>query len=231
MLSKLYNLVAIPSIALLLAGSGFLGYLGYSGKLTGERLEEIAAVLRAGKDDKAADAADDGADASGNAAQTGGGAQSADAIREARRQSQLRRAVLERAASDASARKALVDQSLQHLVTLQERFEIQKAEWVRQKAALAAEARDRGFKKELEYLEKLPPKQAKEHVLRSWEKHKADAVRLFMAMAPRTGQRILEELKSPKELEVLHELLEQLRLADVDQFAAESRKNPRDAQP
>ncbi len=229
MLSKLYNLIAIPSIALLLAASGFLGYLGYSGKLDGQRLEQIASVLRGEMDEDAANAAEkDGGDGSADAAQTAGGAQSAEAIREARRQSQLRRAVLERAAADAAARKALVDQSLAHLVTLQERFETQKKEWVQQKEALAAEARDRGFKKELEYVEKLPPKLAKEHVLRSWEKHKADAVRLFMAMQPRTGQRILEELKSPKELEVLHELLEQLRLADVDKLAAESRKKPGD---
>ena len=67
---------------------------------------------------------------------------------------------------------------------------------------------------------------AKEHIVRTWEKNKADVVRLFMAIPSRKGKRIMAELKSPKELELLHELLEQLRFQETDSLASESRRKP-----
>ena len=134
----------------------------------------------------------------------------------------MRSATLDRAADDAAARQALLDQALAHLVGLQERFQTEKAEWVRQKETLAADARDRGFQKELDYVKSLTSKQAKEHVVRTWRKNKADVVRLFMAIPTRKGKDIMGQLKTPTEMDLLHELLEQLRLQDVDGLAAES---------
>lgn len=225
MLSKLYGLVAIMSVAALLAGSGFVGYLIYAGKLTEGRLDLVASVLRGELDDEL-DSEDAETDAAAGADEAEHVVRSSEEIDAARRHQQMQSAVLDRAAADAGARQGLVDQTLQHLVKLQEQFRVEKEEWVKRKETLAADARDRGFLKELEYVGALSSKQAKGHIVRTWEKNKADVVRLFMAISSKKGKRIMGELKSPKELELLHELLEQLRLQDIDSLASESGRKP-----
>ncbi|MCH7870512.1 MAG: hypothetical protein IID33_02315 [Planctomycetes bacterium] len=224
MFSKLYGLVAIISVALLLAGSGFVGYLLYADKLTVERLELVASVLRGELDDALED---EEAQPAGDEQTPGGrhAARSASEIDDARRHQQMQSAVLDRSADDAAARQTLLDQTLAHLVGLQEQFQTEKAEWVKQKETLAADARDRGFRKELDYVKSLSSKQAKEHIVRTWRKNKADVVRIFMAIPTRQGKTIMAQLKTPSEMDLLHELLEQLRLQDVEGLAAESRRS------
>lgn len=241
MLRRLYHVAGLFSMAVVLAGGGVAGYLWFAGRLDASRLKQLAAILSAAPADAAAAPAADAAAAqaadgvAAPAATEAGdgaghddepGARTEEAIRAARVREQLRRAVLERASQDVAARQALLDQALAHLVDLQERFEREKTEWLKQKESLGTAARDEGFRRELEYVSKLPARQAKEHVVRAWASDPADVVRLFMAMPPATGKRILAELKTPQELGIMHELLEQIRLADVDRFAAESRTTP-----
>ncbi|MCG3126160.1 MAG: hypothetical protein CHACPFDD_00990 [Phycisphaerae bacterium] len=222
MLSKVYHISAIGSIAVTIGVLGFAGYLFGVGRLNGERIEQIAAVLRG----------EGGGSATSQPASQPvltveqvdeQRAQAVDELRKARRDEQIRRAVLERAAQEVNARQALLDRSLHQLVTLGEQFERDRASWREQQSKLAAKSQEGGFVKELEYVNALDPKQAKEHIVRAWRKSKADVVRLFMALETDKGTSILRQLKDGPELEILHELLEQLRIQDVDKFAAQTR--------
>lgn len=232
---RLYQLVAVAGIAVLLALGAFAGYLAATGRLTIERLERVAAVLRGEDENAAHDALSAVADAHASAttqpaAEPGRGPSAAE-LRRARLAEHMQRATLERAAADLQARQALLNQSMQHLIQLQEQFGTEKTAWLAQKKKLTDVANDGGFQRELAYVTKLQPKYAKEHVVRTWQKQKADAVRLFMALEPSKGQRILEQLKTPEELQIMHELLEQLRAADVDNYVTGSGRTSSHATP
>ncbi len=233
MLSKLFNLVAILALATLISSSAFVGYLVASGALTAARAAQIAAVLRGEYDAEAAPEAHASTTQPAHAepsAAPGSGAR-VHHLEGGLARDQLRRASLERAERDVRARQALLDQAMQQLITQQESFEDSKKEWNAKRAKLASSMGDEGFQRELQYVEKLAPKQAKEHILRAWQKQPADVVRLFNALDPGRGQKILEQFKSPAELDVVHALLEQLRTQQSDSSPAEERTSPADASP
>jgi len=229
-LNKLYNWLAIVAIASMLSTGGLAGFLFGSGRLTGERLETIAGVLRGEYDAEDAEAAAT-QPAQPDEVEAAPAAPSADEVRKARLASRLRWVGLERAARDAAARQELVDHALQDLLARQEALEQERATLDERKAKELEALRDRGFQDELRIVSKLAPRQAKEHILRAWKKHPADAVRLLRAMEVSKTQRILEQLKTPEETEIMHELLEQLRLVGTDQLANGSGRTTGDAQP
>lgn len=223
MISRLYNLSAVLAIATLLSTSGFSAYLLLTGRLDAARAAQIARILR------------DGPIITPPAAPTSQPAPvsapslpadlSPEGLRDLRMRSQLDRALLERAAADVAARQALLDQTLRHLLDLQ-------AELDRRQQASAADdpgakrgagrKPDAGAKREIDYLLGLPPKAAKEHVLRTWAKDRGAVVRMFLAVDPGKGKAILKEFKTETELGVLHELLEEFRLSDANPYAATS---------
>lgn len=215
-MAKIYNMLAMFAIATLLAGGGFAGYLAATGRITAQRWAQVAAVLRGELDQPVSQPTTQAVTSS--APEELPPPASAEQIRRQQVHEQIQRASLERAASDISARNALLNQALQDLIKTQEDFDKAKAAWVAQQKKISDAARDDGFKRELQYVEKLSPKMAKEHVLRTWKKQKADAVRLFAALAPAKGQRILEQFTAPDEIGIMHELLEQLRLAGANTF-------------
>lgn len=215
-MTKLYHLLAIVSIPLLLAGSGLVAYLAYAGRLSGPTLAAAAEALR-GVGPKPAAAAQPLAPqpAAADPAVAGAARPSAESLNTARRAERLQRAVLERAASDVAARQALLDQSLQSLLKLQESVSQQQKSLTAARERQSADGRNDGFAREVEYVAKLSPKLAKEHVLRTFRSAKADAVRLFMALQPAQGQRILEQFRTPEEIDVMHDLLEQIRIQEA----------------
>jgi hypothetical protein len=220
-MARLYHLLALLAIPVLLAGSGAVGYLAYAGRLNAATLDAVAGALRgaAPRDARAAGpisttqpAGEDYADGSAGA--------SAEALRVARRTERLGRAVAERAAADLAARQALLDQSLQSLLSLQEDFARKQTEAAEAQMRQSGAGHDEGFAREVEYVAKLSPKLAKEHVLRTFQSSQADAVRLLMALQPAQGQRILEQFKTPDEIEVMHNLLEQIRTQEAPSIPA-----------
>lgn len=223
MISRLYNLSAVLAIATLLSTGGFATYLAATGRLDGARAAQIARILRDGPIVETPPApASQPAPSSAPAAPPD---LTPEGLRDLRVRSQLDRALLERAAADVAARQALLDQSLQHLTQLQ-------AELDRRQQAAGADAQgskrgpprkaDAGAKREIDYVLGLPPKAAKEHVLRSWAKDRGAVVRMFQQIDPAKGKTILKEFKTDTELGVLHELLEEFRLSDANLHAATS---------
>jgi len=222
-INRIFNIAAIFSIASLVAIGGFAGYLVAAGRVNAARLDKLAAVLRGELD------GDHGAEASAEATSQPvatsrpASGQTLAELQRSQARDQVRRALLERAGADAEARQQLVDQALQELLALREEFERRKAAWEEERAKLTSELQDAGFQRELEYFGSLSPKLAKEHLLLTWQKHKADAVRLFMGLDPRKGKSILEQCKTDEEIKVMHELLEQIRLQDIEASVAGTR--------
>lgn len=246
MLSKIYNAVAVLAIAHLLALGGLVGYLVSAGRLSPERVEQIAELLRsepgaeAAADSENADGGDGAASADDAVAQadeadvgaiatTGAAPAPAEQFEAQRRAAQLRSLALQRAERDLVAQRELLEQLLRDQIERQEQFDRAVANWKQQKARLRDEARDAGFERELEYFSKLPPKQAKEILVRKWQASPADAVRLLNAVKTSVGQSILETMKSPEELQVMFELLEQLGKQDIDRFVPGSGMSSADA--
>lgn len=229
LLDKLYHGFSIFAIATLLSVTGFTGFLLGTGKLNGERMKEIGAVLRGGKvaaptsqpTTQPHAAGDEPAEHGAKTTHAGGRD-----LESRRANDRLQKASLERANRDVLAQRDLLDQAMQHLISESERFDAQRNAWLEQQKRMRESNADEGFNRELEYFRKMPLSQAKDHLLKVWEKEKADAVRLMAALKPAEGSRIMAEFKSAQELVVIHELLEQLRKQDVDSLVPGSRKTP-----
>lgn len=223
MLRKLYAAVSVFALATVLALSGFCAYLLVSGRLTGQRLELVAGVLRGEFDEAAAPASAPETQPAVDASRPP--PEATPTSRPAREH--LRLLALERAKRDLEARQQLLDQTLQHL--LSEREPPPQNPAVADKrppraAAVAAAPDDAGFRQEVEYVSGMQPRQAKEYVIHLWKKQPADAVRLLKSIEVSQGKRILAQFKTPEELELMSQLLEQLRLSDPEGYAAQSGK-------
>lgn len=230
MMTRIYNLVTTIALATMLAIGGFGAFLVASGKLNATRMERIAQVLRGELDEPAPEdpntktAPSSNADANVEADPVENamdapvadlvpaGAPSAEEVRMIRRRDHLQSLVLERTRRDIEAQRRLLEQALHTVVTEQETLEEQRETFSENREKLMAEDQDRGFEQELEYIAGLAPKQAKEHLVFVYKKSPADAVRLLMHLDVGRGKRIMAQFKTPEELQIMSQLLEQLRV-------------------
>lgn len=223
MLPRLFNAVAAIALATLLAAGGFVGFLFGTGRLNASRLEAMAGVLRGELPEvKASEPERVNMTSAPAAAEPPVGTEAE--VRNLRKRQRLEMLATERAVRDLEAQRRLLDQVLQHVVQEQERLALEKAEFARQREKVKEAARDEGFQKELDLVSGLQPRQAKEHVFRLWQKQPADAVRLLTAMDESRAKRILEQFKTPDELQVQTDLLEQIRLQGSEGHASASGK-------
>jgi len=217
-LVRLYNVLAILAIAHLLALGALVGALISSGRLTPERAREIVKMLRTQPDESQEEEAGSEEQAVASEDETAGEAPSIEQLQQRRQQERLQSAALERARRDLVAQQELVQQLLHDLLQRQEEFDRARKAWIEQKNRQLNEARDVGFQRELEYFSKLPPKQAKEILVRKWKKSPADAVRILAAGKTSVGRAVLGQMKTPEEVGILYELLEQLGQQDIDRL-------------
>jgi hypothetical protein len=234
---RLFNALGVFAVATLLAVGGFVGFLFGTGRLSAARVELLAAVLR-GELDGVAGGAPAAASQPADATSPPVEGSLPRFVEERlatdlknlspearRRRVELERLRLERAAADMEARRSLLEQTLQHVIAEQERLEAEKAALLalqeRQRTETAA--REDGFKKELEYVSNLKPAQAKEYLIRVWQRQKADAARLLSEIEESRGRRILEQFKTPEELQIMTDLLERIRLQGTEGHANASR--------
>jgi hypothetical protein len=195
-----------------------VGYLMGTGKLTPERVKLVTQVLHGEHDDllnKDPNAADAHVAAT-QPATTEPSAQTHVTLAAQPQELALADAVIERRLRDLQAQRELLDHAVQETIDRQEAFEARQKAEEQERAARASADQNAGFKRELEYLQALPPAQAKDYVVQVWRKQPADAVRIFTALPVNKGSRILEALKTPEEQKIREGLLEQLRLQDRD---------------
>ncbi len=213
MFKKIFNAVAALSLAIVLAGGGLAGYMYGTGRLDAERIDTIAAALR-GEFDAGQEQVEETPPAEETPAEPT--ARSADEVANLRRQEHLESLRLERAARDVAAQRQLLDQALQHVVHEQELLTDDRQRFAAARSRTFDVAEDLGFQKELEIVTTLPPKQAKEHILRVWKSQPADAVRLLVEMDASRTRRIFEQFKSEDELVIQTELLERIRTRGME---------------
>ena len=235
-MNKLFSAIAILSVATLLAGGGFTGYLFGSGKLNAQRMETIAQVLRGELDDAAGEGEQvpESQPATGEGEGDEAGARTGGSAAEARarqKREELESLRLERAKDDLAAQRRMLEQIRLNLVQEQEQFAEAQAAFVQQEDNRAAKLRDDGFQKELALVASLKPAQAKAYIERVWQSQKADAVRLMAALEERQAKRILDQFKTPEELTIMTDLLEQIRLQGTEGDASVSRTTDGDAAP
>lgn len=228
---KLFNTVSAIALATLLAGGGLVGYLLGTGKLNSGRLEIMAAVVRGELDDRSSSPPAAGQPAGNEGAAQAPRACTAEEVRELRKREHLEMLEAERAARDLEAQRRLLDQALQHVVQEQERLAEERTQFWQQREKMKSTARDEGFQRELELVSGLQPRQAKEHILRVWQKQPADAVRLLSAMDESRARRVLEQFKTSEELKIQSDLLEQIRLQGMEGNADSSGKTQGAAAP
>lgn len=214
-MARVYQLFAIVCIACTLAGGGLAAYLYGTGKLSAERIEQLAAVFR-GATAAASQPASQPVAAPAEAAAPLGRGAATEELQRQRRDAQLRRLTLERATRDMQAQHELLNQTLQDLSMRGEKFESEKTAWQDQQKKLREDSHDAGFAKELEIISGLSAKQGKEHLVRLWGRSKIDAVRLVNALPKSKAKAILGQLKAGDEAQILSELMEQLRNQDAD---------------
>ncbi len=226
MIRKLYGILAFVSLAAVLAGSGLAAYLFGAGKLNGTRVDRIAGVLRGEFDALPAASRPASQPTSAPATQR---SRSVEELRQQRRDDRVQRALLERTRRDVAAQRDLLDQTVQDVIARSDKLDQDRKAWKSERERLSNTARDEGFEREVKYLAKLKPALAKEHLVKTWNKQKADALRLFSALNESAGKKILEEMKSVEERQIMSELLEQLRNQGADPLAPRSGTTPGDA--
>lgn len=210
MIHKLMNILGVLALATVLGTGGFIAYLFGAGKLNGPRVEIMARTLRGELDHVLT--ADPNAPAS-QPSHAGEGAvpttEPADAP--PRAAVRLERLELERMADNVRAQQELLDQTMRQVIETKEAVASSQTALEQREKALAASAADEGFQKELALVAGLKPAQAKAYIVRVWTERPADAVRLMVNLEERQAQRILEQMKTPEELQVMSGLLEQIR--------------------
>jgi len=214
MIARLYSALAVFSVATFLAVSGFVGFLLGSGRLDRQKLELIAAVLRGEPITRSPHTTSRPA--------TADEPQALHRPSVERQRDDLRYHLLCRAQEDLKAQKRLLDQAMQHLLSEQDQFARQKEQWQQQQQRLTSQVKEAGTEREVEVVAGLAPKLAKEHIIRLWNRNKADAVALVMQLDVNKTRRILAQMKTPEEQKIMSELLEQLRLAQLESEAHES---------
>lgn len=221
MLTKLFNLLAVVSIGTLLAIGGIAGYLVGGGQLTPDRMRWMFEVARGDHDEKltpeemvdpnaAANAADETVILRERRTET---------LRDRIRAKHLLDAQVERALKNVVARQELLDQAMLELINKQETLASSREDWQKQRKRLLNADQEAGFKEELDTVTNLEAAQAKSHLVMKYSKDPAEAVRLLRAMPMNKRKRLLAELKTPQELQLMHELLEQLSNTELAEIA------------
>lgn len=227
MLTKLIHSTGLVSTATLIAMASFMGYLLTSGRLDAPRAQAIAAVLRGEHPyppttQPAAPATQPAADASHEPPTI------AEPTEVRRRQELMESLRLERARADLEARQRILDQLMLDVVAGQEKLERMNAERAQDAARKTAAAKDGGgasddgFQKELQLFSQMKPALAKEHLVRVWATHKEDAIRLVVNLDDGRSKRLFEQFKTPDEMKMMSELLEQIRTQGIEGLAEPS---------
>ena len=218
-LKKIYNLVALFALLNVMAIGGLLAYLAGTGKLTAERVEHVAAVLRGELPTPQTAEAQEVGDAPPPT-------KSSDAIEREqlaeetnRIQADRRRAVLDQQA--ATARAALLQ-----VTRAREALERERAEFDAQQRNRQNQEKSAGFQKELALLSNMKPKTALEYLLR---KPNEEAANILLLMDTRKAKRIIEGARAPLQKQRVGELLDllsEIAPADNELLAATRGTNP-----
>lgn len=221
MLAKIGMIISLLSVGTLLGGFGLFSALVLSGDLDYQRAELLLAVLRGEHDELLEPEEEEIVDEGLVEVEPEPTVSTGTAMESMRNRLEERRLLNAEFATEIDAieaRQELLNHALLDLTQRQDALHATRSEFKEDRERARNADSDAGFKRELEYLQSLPAKQAKEHLLFTYERTPTDAVNLLRHIPTNKGKRILEQMKSPEELRVMSELLEQLRIAELEEF-------------
>lgn len=199
-------------IVLILNVVGAIGYAGYSGMFSGPRLAAAWEAWRTEPMDKAVASAE--SQPAEPASRPSGALAEATSSRPAAEDPASRevaRTGLDRREQEIEQQWAMLRAARLQLLRDREAWQKDKKESAMSPPAAEAPAGGEGYKKELEYLSSIRPKQAKDFLRL---KKDADAVSILMALEPRVGRKIIDACKTQEERLWMGRVLEELRQRD-----------------
>lgn len=217
-LKKIYSLVAMMALLNLLGIGGVVGYLVWSGKLGSEKMEQIAGIFRgdgAEVEEGQAEKADESV-VEAKAAAPSRSSEELDRDQEAEEQFRLK----------ADRRRAELNQQSDTIASARLEVTRQREALERRALQLEAQARRRqkaeqteGFKKEMDLLSSLKPREALFYVL---QRSSEDAASLILNLNTRKAKRIVEAAKTPAQKRAMSEIMQMLRDISPDGAATMS---------
>jgi len=209
MFKKLWHMVAWLALANLFAVGGLVAYLVVSGRLNGERLEQIAVVLRGEFPQPEAPASQPAA--APDKPQT-----SAEELAQLEARKRLYTLISERHQREIDDRNSL-NQAIQLDVNRQlEQIETQKETFQKEKRMTQEALEQSGFQQALDIYSEMDPKLAKDVLI---TKKDADVVHLFMSMDSGKRKKIVNSCKTPEEKAWVGRILTQIGSLDELQAA------------
>lgn len=184
---------------------GLIVFLFAGGKLNGQRVATILKVIR-GEELVAAVLT---SQPTSQPAESGSAQQR---IARDAAQEELVRRQNERAIKEIADREALLQTLLLNVMSREEELNGRELALAVERKKLTDKKMDRGFKKNLEYLENVKADNAKA-LLRSWKE--PDVVRFFLEMDPDVGKKIIDKCTSPDDRQWIGRILTRIRDRDV----------------
>ena len=204
---KAYDAVALLAVLNLLALGGLVAYIAGTGAIDGEKLREIAAVVRGdqGPQTQITPTDEQAEEVAEPAAPAGGG----DALAESQVNLETIRREAERIKAELDQRLALNNSILLRVMTERESFNREREETQEQREASVEQRREDGFKKQIDIYESIAPKIAVEHLLAIPEPD--DAARVLVQMNTRKARAIVEAAKRGNKMEKMKVILQRVR--------------------
>ena len=206
---KAYRLLALLALLHLLAAGGGLAYLVGTGRLDGERLEQIANVLRGELSTPQAAQAQE-------IARVEAPAKSAEAIEREQTAEQIKRHEIDRRLAELEQQAATARAALLKVTRQREAHQREKEEFAAQRRQRDKQERSEGFRKDLDLLGSLKPKVAVDYLL---QKPTEDAAQMLLLMETRKAKRIIEAARTPaqrKKMAEIYQLLSEMAPANSE---------------
>jgi flagellar motility protein MotE (MotC chaperone) len=212
-IKRTYDIVALFALLHVAALLGVAGYLVSTGTIDGEKVRQMAAVLRGGEgadeleeqSEAEAAVAPDGAGTGPQAGRPSGQAQAGGSLEN---EEMLRREA-QRIKTELEQKLALTNSIMLRVQMEREAFERERIEAAQRDQKNETLREDEGFKKQLAILENLSPKIAVEHLVALPDPD--DAARLLAEMQPRKAKKIVEAAKKGNQLTFMQSIVRRVR--------------------
>jgi len=203
-MKRVYHILSLLAMVNLFAVAGLLGYLFWSGKLSAERVDQIARVLRGEFP------AEEVAATQPAAALAAPPEASRTEIARLQAQRQYYELLAERHKRETEDRLALNRDVQLKTVRLLEEIDLKQRQFKQRQKEVLQQSEQLGFEQALEMYSSIDPKKAKE-LLKKHEKE-ADVVRLLMEMDNSRRKKIINACKTEDELQWIGKILTGIRL-------------------
>ncbi len=201
MLKKLYHVVALFAVLNLLVLGGAVAYLAGTGRLSGERVEQIAGVLRGEWPRPQETQAEESTEAPPPAP-------SSDTLVQEQAEEEVLRLRVDRRRAELQQQAATIAAARLEVTRQREALERREGELDALQSKREKEEESAGFQKELELFASMKPKLAVTYLL---EKPPEDAAALLLQMDTRKSKRLVEAAKTASQRRAMTEVLEKLR--------------------